>query len=205
MSDRRARKRELILDTAFKLILEKGFANTKIIDIANSAGIGKGTLYEYFDSKEALVLELIITRVRQDYEKVCESMDKTPSCRQKLARYFHSEIETTAKYKTNVNDFKNEFTNNNAEISTEILNAVHTIIFNQFQAVHNVVRQGIASGEFREVDPLMAAACFMGCVSFYLSLVNEGMLCPGDGGFSGIEALKKEEAMLDCILGGLLA
>ncbi|MCL1981670.1 MAG: TetR/AcrR family transcriptional regulator [Clostridiales bacterium] len=205
MSDRKERKRELILGTAFKLILEKGFANTKIIDIANSAGIGKGTLYEYFDSKEALILELINTKVRRDYEKVCEAMEEASSCKQKLSRYLRYEIETTAKYRANVIDFKNEITSNSDEISAEILNAVHTIIFNQFQAVYNVVLQGIEAGEFRAADPLMAAACFMGSVSFYLSLLGGGMFCPDADGFGGIAFQKKEDAFLDCIFNGLIA
>ena len=46
------------LDTALDLFVQKGYLDTKIIDIFNAAGIGKGTVYEYFSSKEELFTEL---------------------------------------------------------------------------------------------------------------------------------------------------
>lgn len=205
MSDKKERKRELILDTAFDLILENGYSNTKIIDIANKAGIGKGTVYEYFESKEALILELIDKRVRRDYAKVCEAMDKVPACTEKLTEYFRLEIKTTAKYKINVNDLQNELTNNDTEISIDVLNAVRGIFYLQFEAVLNVIKKGIASGEFRNVDPYMASACFMGSISFYLTLLQQGVICDESEGREHARSSDSESSFLDCVFGGLLA
>ena len=53
-----ARKDE-VLDAALELFTEKGFAATRVDDIAQKAGISKGTIYLYFDSKEALMEGLI--------------------------------------------------------------------------------------------------------------------------------------------------
>lgn len=39
---------------ALELFVEKGFAGTRLDDVATRAGVSKGTLYLYFDSKEAL-------------------------------------------------------------------------------------------------------------------------------------------------------
>lgn len=39
---------------ALELFVEKGFAATRLDDIAARAGVSKGTLYLYFDNKEAL-------------------------------------------------------------------------------------------------------------------------------------------------------
>ncbi len=47
-------KRERILEAAISVFARKGTAKTKTADIAESAQIGKGTIYEYFDSKEEL-------------------------------------------------------------------------------------------------------------------------------------------------------
>ena len=43
---------------AIKLFAEKGFENTTIQEIADSAGIGKGTVYEYFKTKEDILKEV---------------------------------------------------------------------------------------------------------------------------------------------------
>jgi AcrR family transcriptional regulator len=43
-----------ILDAALGCFAEKGFAGTRMDDIAARAGISKGTIYLYFDSKEAV-------------------------------------------------------------------------------------------------------------------------------------------------------
>ncbi len=48
-------KREAILDAALELFVERGFYGTAVPEIADKAGVGAGTIYRYFDSKEALV------------------------------------------------------------------------------------------------------------------------------------------------------
>jgi AcrR family transcriptional regulator len=47
-------KRALIIQAAAHVFADKGFSGTVMADIAVQAGIGKGTLYEYFESKEDL-------------------------------------------------------------------------------------------------------------------------------------------------------
>lgn len=53
-----ARPAELIA-AALDLFVEKGFAATRLDDVAARAGVSKGTLYLYFDSKEALFKAVI--------------------------------------------------------------------------------------------------------------------------------------------------
>lgn len=48
-------KRELILQAALELFTERGFHGTAIPLVAEKAGVGAGTIYRYFPSKEALV------------------------------------------------------------------------------------------------------------------------------------------------------
>ncbi len=48
-------RRESILDAALELFVERGFYGTAVPEIADRAGVGAGTIYRYFESKEALV------------------------------------------------------------------------------------------------------------------------------------------------------
>ena len=54
--DKKAKRQE-ILKAAMTVFARKGVAGTKMTDVAESAGIGKGTIYEYFKSKEEIFSE----------------------------------------------------------------------------------------------------------------------------------------------------
>jgi len=51
-------KREAIVEAALHLFVERGFYGTAVPEIADRAGVGAGTIYRYFESKEALVNEI---------------------------------------------------------------------------------------------------------------------------------------------------
>ena len=51
------RKRQL-LDHAAELFAERGYAETRVIDIVRAAGVAKGLFYWYFDNKEAVFTEI---------------------------------------------------------------------------------------------------------------------------------------------------
>lgn len=57
-------KKELILDVALSLFLEKGFDHTSINDILKETKIARGTLYYHFESKES-IMDAIIERASQ--------------------------------------------------------------------------------------------------------------------------------------------
>ncbi|GAB4189402.1 MAG: hypothetical protein OHK0022_01670 [Roseiflexaceae bacterium] len=63
-------KRDAILLAARAVFLERGYLQTRMSDIAERAGVATGTLYLYFDSKEALVLALS----EQFFEKLAEAI-----------------------------------------------------------------------------------------------------------------------------------
>ena len=50
-------KKQHIIRAALETFAKKGINNTKMVDIAAAAGIGKGTIYDYFRSKDAIFLE----------------------------------------------------------------------------------------------------------------------------------------------------
>ncbi|MFX1387409.1 MAG: TetR/AcrR family transcriptional regulator [Promethearchaeota archaeon] len=51
-------RRNVIIDAAEKLFLSKGFENTTMKQIANKAELGKGTLYNYYNSKDELFIAI---------------------------------------------------------------------------------------------------------------------------------------------------
>ena len=53
-------KRLRIIKGAIKVFSQQGFYKAKIEEIAEQAGVGKGTVYEYFASKEELFLEMFL-------------------------------------------------------------------------------------------------------------------------------------------------
>lgn len=61
---RRAEARpDEVLDAALELFIEKGFAATRVEDIASRAGVSKGTVYLYFPSKDALLEGLVLRAI----------------------------------------------------------------------------------------------------------------------------------------------
>ncbi len=60
---RAAERRQAIVDAALVEFSAKGFAAARLDDIAAGAGVGKGTIYLYFNDKEALFQELVRTAI----------------------------------------------------------------------------------------------------------------------------------------------
>jgi AcrR family transcriptional regulator len=54
-TDEQIGKRPRLVSAAAEIFAEKGYASTRVADIAERAGVGKGTVYEYFSSKEELL------------------------------------------------------------------------------------------------------------------------------------------------------
>jgi AcrR family transcriptional regulator len=75
-------KREALLDTATRLFTERGFKSTGIAEILADAGVAKGTLYQHFESKEALieaVLRRMGERFRGHFIEAVERAADTPA------------------------------------------------------------------------------------------------------------------------------
>ncbi len=70
-SARRARRKDArpgeLLDAALDLFVEKGFAGTSAAEVAQRAGVSKGTLFLYFATKEDLFKEVVRTNISSHY------------------------------------------------------------------------------------------------------------------------------------------
>jgi len=61
-------KRKAILHATLNLISEHGFHGTPMSKVAEQAGVGAGTIYRYFDSKESLINELFL-EIKTEFSK----------------------------------------------------------------------------------------------------------------------------------------
>ncbi len=75
-------RKELIIREALKLFSEKGFAAVSMRDLAESAGISVSTIYHYYESKQALVQDMIVraneltTKARDSFFLILNSTEK---------------------------------------------------------------------------------------------------------------------------------
>jgi len=68
-------KKEQILSCAGHVFSNKGYYETQMSDIATASRTAKGTIYEYFDSKEHIFITLIGQYIQQWEETITENMD----------------------------------------------------------------------------------------------------------------------------------
>jgi AcrR family transcriptional regulator len=59
VGERGTRTRQQIIDSTLELLAKRGLHDTIVDDIAIGAGVSRATLYQYFESKDALFLEMV--------------------------------------------------------------------------------------------------------------------------------------------------
>jgi TetR/AcrR family acrAB operon transcriptional repressor len=95
------KKRRDIAVACTELLLEKGIKDLTITEIAKTAGIGKGTVYDYFSNKEEIVFEIIRNFIEEHHRYLLSQSDKRTSTKQKifyLFDFFLSEYKSYEKH-----------------------------------------------------------------------------------------------------------
>ncbi len=82
----KAFREQTILQAALTLFANNGFQATKMESIAAAAGISKGTIYLYFDSKEALFRRLITQQIGAKLQDGIKQLENTQSLSEMFAR-----------------------------------------------------------------------------------------------------------------------
>lgn len=80
-------KQDIILDAAKHLFFHKGYENTYVEEIAQEAGISKSTLYEYFKSKQELLIRIFVNIIVETHEQYVEAIGKKTTGFEKLREY----------------------------------------------------------------------------------------------------------------------
>ncbi len=79
-------KRRSIALASKSLLLEHGIKNITISKIAECAGVGKGTIYEYFSNKEDIVFEIISVFIAEHEKRLYELINEDISTKDKIKR-----------------------------------------------------------------------------------------------------------------------
>jgi AcrR family transcriptional regulator len=89
-------KRHAILDAALRVFAKHGYASARISDVAAAAGVGKGTVYLYFTSKENLLMEVFESRVKQILSMIDELVVSRVAPREGLRAFFDAALDLVA-------------------------------------------------------------------------------------------------------------
>lgn len=87
-----------ILGSALNVFLRKGFKETKIQDIADEAGIGKGTVYEYFNGKEGIGIELYRWLCDITNRYALASIEEKDDPIERVRKYIRSTLELYERF-----------------------------------------------------------------------------------------------------------
>ncbi|QZY53579.1 TetR/AcrR family transcriptional regulator [Crassaminicella profunda] len=157
-------KKQFIIQAAMKIFCRDGFHKAKVSEIAVEAGVGKGTIYEYFDSKKQLFIEMMKYYADLYYENLTQSMEKEKTIMDKFKRYILLEEETM----TNHGDLAQIFMREAYSIGLEVHKIMKTRRKKQIDFFANLIQEGINEGIFRKIHPYTAALTFMGSVHHML-------------------------------------
>jgi AcrR family transcriptional regulator len=143
-----------ILDAALEVFGERGLAGARLDDIARRAGVSKGTIYLYFPNKEELFREVVravvVDRLRQ---AAAEAGTSDPV--EELKRYLraHWDFVRSPQFQTIFKLVTGEL--HNFPDLAEFYG--REVITPATQLLAGMIRRGIDRGDFRRVDPILAA------------------------------------------------
>lgn len=101
-------RRDELLTIAAELFATKGFKNTTVRDIADAAGILSGSLYHHFDSKEAMVDEILSTFQEELFSRYEQILAGSDDARTKLEAGVRVSFEAIDQHPDEVAIFQNE-------------------------------------------------------------------------------------------------
>jgi AcrR family transcriptional regulator len=178
---RRAEARpDEVLDAALDLFIEKGFASTRVEDIAKRAGLSKGAVYLYFPSKEK-ILEGIVRRA------IVPIADSAKSFAQNYEGDPRIIITMVLKMLA-------------MKLNDPRLLAIPKLIFREvlgfpelaemyrrevldkvLPVVEALLRKGIDEGYLRQVDPELTIRSIVGPMMIHVALMEVFGITPKDG------------------------
>jgi len=190
-----------ILEAAFRVFGARGLHQATLDDVARAAGITKGTIYLYFPSKAALFTAMLKARVNDimpppeappDGRSALTTRDRLSALGRRLYQFFRSPAYL-AMYRTVVGE---------AALFPEAAALLYREgIMPANRRLADVIQRGIAAGEFRAVDPVIAARAFAGM--FQVFAVSQGLL--GGQRIFPIADAKIVRTVTDIFFHGLLA
>ncbi len=149
-------KREVIVESALRLILKKGYDGTTVDEVAQLSGVSKGLVSYHYPKKENLfraVLEKIVGKLDGELKEIYES---DASARERLQQNFRNLFdseERTRHYYIVLVDFLAQ-----APREACVRNYTRVIYQTVLRYVEMTIADGVRNGEFRPVDVKLEAA-----------------------------------------------
>ena len=165
--DLRDRKARAIVDAAAAVFAERGFRAARVADVAARAGIGKGTVYEYFRSKEDLFLAVFRAFETATLDGAAPAAEASPGSAADFLRAFAD--ATLKELRENLYFYPLTMEFWSAAATSDLRDRL-MVEFRELYAgyrtfVAAAIRRGMEGGEFgTHVDPEHVAASLVGAI-----------------------------------------
>jgi AcrR family transcriptional regulator len=143
-----------IIEAALEVFGECGLANARLQDIADRAGVSKGTIYLYFPNKEELFREMIrhtaVAAIEWGEKTVGQGTPTEQLCSAMRGywKFVRSPVFSTI-YRLVLGEL-HQFPDLAKFYADEV-------VARGLKLLSGIIRQGVDTGEFREIDPMIAA------------------------------------------------
>jgi TetR/AcrR family transcriptional regulator len=196
--------RAAILDAAAKQFAEHGIAGARTDEIARSAGVNKALLYYYFADKETLYTAVMNQQMERLAAVLWPMLDSDLSPRDKILGYVGTHFDFIASHPMYPRLMQRHMMSA-AHGRAEYLREVVSKFFRPtYERVGKIICAGIASGDFRPVDPRHFVPSMIAVIVFYFGAAPVMKLMHGGGDpLSPERVAERRAAVLDFISAAL--
>lgn len=157
-----------ILAAANEVFLSNGFSKTNMQDIADKAGIGKGTIYEYFKSKDDLFVQSLKYDIQSFNVRANEEILKEESFFNKLTKF----IELTENFLLErAGRFNRYITCGTSKLSPkaqlDLENFMKDVKNNSKSLTFHILKQGVHEDQIEDIDMDFAVEVIGGIVPLH--------------------------------------
>jgi AcrR family transcriptional regulator len=142
----------VIMAAALDHFAQKGFAATRLDDIAAAAGIAKGTVYLYFNSKEHLLESLVASTIGASLESIEKTIAASPAPASQLLRMLGAALAVSAQDRDRQRVMHLVFSE--GARFPAVAQFYHREVISRGTAlIRAIIAKGRASGEFTHHEP----------------------------------------------------
>ena len=147
------RRRKEIFDASVHLFLDKGFNETSMGEIAEAAGVGTSTLYDYFKSKDDILASYYANEIQNITNRGLEIIELDLNVSQKLRMI----MEMHLAYLLDNKNFHLKLSAETQRLSSGSQKFIHEQRQEYGNMLRELIEEGIQTGEFRSVNVHFAA------------------------------------------------
>jgi AcrR family transcriptional regulator len=164
-------KRDRILRAALEVCAQRGVAAARMEEIAARAGVSKGTLYRFFESKEDLLLATILASYEQGLKHVDADLQAARDPRDLLARLCNGLTDVLVQVGAHARVHYQAWgiTASTPASEAKLLGFLRAFHAERDQMIENLVRAGQDAGVFRrDVQPRVVADAVTALLSGFI-------------------------------------